>query len=145
MKKQKIQQLAEHLGIQNYNIDLIDLSRMQLEKDSSGKIQIKYLKNNGDWAYLTNRKTGSFRADSSLYDSLSGSQGVKNFLVTDEESARLKRTKAAARKLNDSLPTTQEFEDIPLLNLGNKVADIQVNIHEAQKQTNFNPRELVSS
>ena len=52
-------------------------------------------------------------------------QVVYDFLVTDEESIRLKKTRTAARKLNDILPTNDEFESIPLERLGNKVSDIE--------------------
>ena len=70
-------------------------------------------------AYLTNRRTGDFLSDSSLYNILGGSQQVvKRFLVTDEESIRLKKTRTAAKKLNDILPSNDEFESIPLRTLG---------------------------
>ena len=104
IKKQKIDQLARHLGISKYDSNLIDLSRISIEKSQSGLILMKYLKNNGEWVYITNRRTGDFLSDSSLYNILGGSSGLRNFLVTDEESIRLKKTRSAARKLNEILP-----------------------------------------
>ena len=50
IKRQKIQQLASHLGISEYDPKLIDLKRIVVEKTSSGLLLLKYLKNNGDWS-----------------------------------------------------------------------------------------------
>ena len=48
IKRQKIQQLATHLGISEYDPKLIDLKRIVVEKTSSGLLLLKYLKNNGE-------------------------------------------------------------------------------------------------
>ena len=79
LKRQKIQQLAQHLNLEKVGLQLIDLSRLKLEKADNGLIMMKYLKNNGDWAYVTNRRTGQFLADSTLYTIFSGTSGLKQF------------------------------------------------------------------
>ena len=99
IKRQKINQLARHLGIKNYDSQYIDLSKISIEKSQSGLILMKYLKNNGELVYITNRRTGDFLSDSTLYNIFSGNSGLKRFLVTDEESIRLKKTRKAAAKI----------------------------------------------
>ena len=104
---------------------------------------MKYLKNNGDWAYLTNRRTGQFLADSTLYNIFSGSSGLKHFLVTDDEIKKFENTRKAARKLNELLPSSNELESIPLEQLRNRSSEIQTGIHEAEKATGMSLRELM--
>ena len=43
IKRQKIHQLARHLGISEYDSKLIDLSRIVVEKTQSGLLLMKYL------------------------------------------------------------------------------------------------------
>ena len=78
-----------------------------------------------------------------LYNILGGSSGMKRFLVTDEESIRLKKTRSAAKKLNDILPLSSEFETIPLDQLGNKISDIESGISTAEKESGLPMRELL--
>ena len=63
--------------------------------------------------------------------------------MTDEESVRLKKTRSAARKLNEILPSSTEFESIPLQELRNRIAaDIQSVVFTAEKESGLPLREL---
>ena len=142
LKRQKINQLAQHLGVTDFDENLIDYDRIRL-RNKNGVIVVEFLKKNGFWSNLTSLRSGRFLADSALLTIFGGQSGVKNFFLIDSiNESRFKRTISAARKLNMELPTNDEVESIPLEDLRNRSSEIQSSIHEAEKATGLPLREL---
>ena len=78
LKRQKINQLAQHLGVTDFDENLIDYDRIRL-RSKNGVIVVEFLKKNGFWSNLTSLRSGRFLADSTLLTIFGGQSGVKKF------------------------------------------------------------------
>ena len=122
--RQKISDLYRHLGVPNNDPNLANLERFRLISNTKGILVLEFLKNNGDWVNLTDKRTGEFLADATLKQRLGGESGMTQSLGLEDTPERFKKQKQAAMKLNDMLPTDLEMEEIPLKDLSRRISDV---------------------
>ena len=138
----KLSQLYEYLHIEGGNIDLIDLDRFKLERNTKTGVSMLKFFNGKDWLNLTNQRNGEFLAENSLKQKFGGLNAMKAILGVDE-IPELDKTIAAAVKLRKKLPTVREIENIPLQDLSTLVNDVHVLTKEASQNTDLDIREFL--
>ena len=122
-----IDDLYNHIGIER-DRQVLNSGRFKLMSGKKGTILL-FLKNNGVWESLTT-EDGDFKADSSIYTILGSEKGMKKALGIDELPEHFKQytssaKKAAAKDLNDSMPSLTEVDGIPLKKLPKAVRNIE--------------------
>ena len=107
----KLSQLYKYLHIEGGDINLIDLDRFKLERNTKtgvSMLQFKKIKFNGkeEWMDLNDKRTGKFLTENSLKNKFGGLDAMKAILSVNE-IPELDKTTAAAVKLRKELPTVQ--------------------------------------
>ena len=108
--RERVIDLYKYLGINNGNVDLVDIKKFRYEKSRSGPEKF-YFFNDNTWIRLTNKQNGNFLAKSTILKAFGGLNQMKNILITNE-IPQLDQLFTAAKKLQDQLPTDLEMEDI---------------------------------
>ena len=98
--------------------------------------------NGQDWVNLTNQRNGRFLTEKTLKDKFGGLNTMKSILSVDE-IPQLDQRKEAALKLQRRVPTTREFENIPLQDLSTITNDLHVAVKEASQNTDLDMREFL--
>ena len=140
--KDKIQSLYTTLMVDG-NVDLVDLDRFKLVRNSkTGFTELKFF-NGEEWVRLTNKRTGEFLSQSTLKKAFGGINAMTTILSLEDVPPELNRSINAAMKLKAKLPTAREIEEIPLQDLARSVEDIHIATREAAQNTDLDMREML--
>ena len=142
LKIQKIQALYDFLGVDG-NVNLAELDRFRLNRnEKTGNPELKFW-NGRDWVSLTNKYTGKFLAESSLIRRMGGPNVMKNMLGLDTDPLQSERSKTAARKLAQIIPTDLEMDNISMQDLSRVIIDVEHEIRDISQNTDLDMREII--
>ena len=142
LKIQKIQALYDFLGVRG-NVNLAELDRFRLNRnEKTGNPELKFW-NGRDWVSLTNKYTGKFLAESSLIRRMGGPNVMKNMLGLDTDPLQSERSKTAARKLAQIIPTDLEMDNISMQDLSRVIIDVEHEIRDISQNTDLDMREII--
>ena len=142
LKRQKIYALHQELGVSG-NINLAELDRFRLSRnEKTGKIELEFRKGL-DWVSLTNKYTGEFLAKSSLEQRMGGVYAMKHMLGLDRDPLQSERSKTAARKLAQIIPTDLEMDNISMQDLSRVIIDVEHEIRDISQNTDLDMREII--
>ena len=142
LKIQKIQALYDFLGVEG-NVNLAELDRFRLNRnEKTGNPELKFW-NGRDWVSLTNKYTGKFLAESSLIRRMGGPNVMKNMLGLDTDPLQSERSKTAARKLAQIIPTDLEMDNISMQDLSRVIIDVEHEIRDISQNTDLDMREII--
>ena len=142
LKIQKIQALYDFLGVEG-NVNLAELDRFRLNRnEKTGNPELKFW-NGRDWVPLTNKYTGKFLAESSLIRRMGGPNVMKNMLGLDTDPLQSERSKTAARKLAQIIPTDLEMDNISMQDLSRVIIDVEHEIRDISQNTDLDMREII--
>ena len=142
LKRQKIYALHQELGVSG-NINLAELDRFRLTRnEKTGKIELEFRKGL-DWVSLTNKYTGEFLAKSSLEQRMGGVYAMKHMLGLDRDPLQSERSKTAARKLAQIIPTDLEMDNISMQDLSRVIIDVEHEIRDISQNTDLDMHEII--
>ena len=142
LKRQKIQALYDFLGVEG-NVNLAELDRFRLNLDEkTGNPELKFW-NGRDWVSLTNKYTGKCLAESSLIRRMGGPNVMKNMLGLDIKPSQSERSKTAARKLAQIIPTDFEMDNISMQDLSRVIIDVEHEVRDISQYTDLDMREII--
>ena len=142
LKRQKIQALYDFLGVEG-NLNFAELDRFRLNRnEKTGNPELKFW-NGRDWVSLTNKYTGKFLAESSLIRRMGGPNVMKNMLGLDTDPSQSERSKTAARKLAQSIPTDLEMDNISMQDLSRVIIDVEHEVRDVSQNTDLDMREII--
>ena len=142
LKRQKIQALYGFLGVEG-NVNLAELDRFRLNRnEKTGNPELKCW-NGRDWVSLTNKYTGKFLAESSLIRRMGGPNVMKNMLGLDTDPLQSERSKTAARKLAQIIPTDLEMDNISMQDLSGVIINVEHEIRDISQNTDLDMREII--
>ena len=142
LKKGKIQALYGFLGVEG-NVNLAELDRFRLNRnEKTGNPELKFW-NGRDWVSLTNKYTDKFLAESSLIRRMGGPNVMKNMLGLDTDPLQSERSKTAARKLAQIIPTDLEMDNISMQDLSMVIIDVEHEIRDISQNTDLDMREII--
>ena len=98
VKRHKINALYRHLNVMG-NLDLIDLDRFRVTKDSKKGVTAFEFYNGDRWVSLT-KQTGEFFAPKSLRDRFGGVKTMKHFLGIDKTPPALEKRLQQSLRVN---------------------------------------------
>ena len=142
VKRDKINALYRHLNVTG-DIDLIDLDRFRLTKESKKGVTIFEFYNGDRWVPLT-KQTGEFFVSKTSGDRFGGVNAMKNFLGIETTPPSLERLISAATRLKSEFPTDLQMESIPLRGLSSLTEEIHIKTQEASQQTRLYMREFLA-
>ena len=143
LKRQKIYALHQELGVTG-NVNLAELDRFQLNLNKkSGYSELKFLNHKDEWVLLTNKRTGEFLAESSIRQKMGGVNVMNNMLGVDATPSKLERSRAAARKLANIIPTDLQMDNISLQDLSKTLTTVEHEVKEASQNTDLDMREML--
>ena len=96
-----------------------------------------------DWILLTNKYTGKFLIESSLIRKIGGLNVMKNMLGLDTDPLQSERSKTAARKLAQIIPTDLEMDNISMQDLSRVIIDVEHEIRDISQNTDLDMREII--
>ena len=108
----------------------------------TGKIELEFRKGL-DWTSLTNKYTGEFLAKSSLEQRMGGVYAMKHMLGLDRDPLQSERSKTAARKLAQIIPTDLEMDNISMQDLSRVIIDVEHEIRDISQNTDLDMREII--
>ena len=142
LKRDKIQALHDFLGVKG-DVNLIELDRFRLNRnEKTGNTELKFW-NGHDWVSLTNSRNGKFLVESSLIRKMRGPNAMKNMLELDEKPLQSERSKTAARKLAQTMPTNLEMDNISLQDLSRVIINVEHEIRETSQNTDLDMLEVI--
>ena len=142
LKRQKIHTLYDFLGVEG-NVNLAELDRFRLNRnEKTSNPELKFW-NGRDWVSLTNKYTGKFLAENSLIRRMGGSNVMKNMLGLDTDPSQSERSKTAARKLAQIIPTDLEMDNISMQDLSRVIIDVEHEIRDISQNTDLDMREII--
>ena len=142
LKRQKIHTLYDFLGVEG-NVNLAELDRFRLNRnEKTGNPELKFW-NGRDWVSLTNKYTGKFLAETSLIRRMGGPNVMKNMLGLDTDPSQSERSKTAARKLAQIIPTDLEMDNISMQDLSRVIIDVEHEIRDISQNTDLDMREII--
>ena len=129
-----IEQLYKKLGVEG-NVNRSIRDRFRVTKNSkTGRTMLQFLrkKNGVDWVNLT-KDDGQFRAVKAIEVKMGGLETLKGMLGLgfNETPPLLERSRQAAKKLNDAIPTDLEMDNISLVDLNERIRDVDESLQEA--------------
>ena len=124
LKHQKLRDLYSHLGVKNGDTNLASIERFRIRLINDSQTVFEFLKNNGEWVNLTDKRSGKWLTDATLKTKLGGENGMLQVLGVEGLPERFKRQKTLARKLLPNIPTDLEMESIPMQDLGRTASDV---------------------
>ena len=139
----KLSQLYDYLHIEGGDINLVDLDRFKLERNTKTGVSMLKFFNGKDWINLNNQRSGEWLTEKSLKQKFGGLNAMKAILGVDEIPELDKTTIDAAVKLRKELPTVREIENIPLQDLSTLVNDVHILTKEASQNTELDMREFL--
>ena len=138
----KIQALHDFLGAGG-NVNLVELDRFRLNRnEKTGNAELKFW-NGRDWVLLTNKVDGKFLAKSSLERKMGGVYAMKNMLGLDTDPLQSERSKTAARKLAQIIPTDLEMDNISMQDLSRVISNVEHEVRDVEQNTDIDMREIV--
>ena len=141
LKRQKIQALHDFLGVGG-NVNLAELDRFRLNRnENTGNPELKFW-NDQDWVLLTNKYTGKCLAESSLLRKMGGPNAMKNRLGLTEP-LQSERSKTAARKLAQCVPTDLEMDNIAMQDLSRVIIDVEKEVRDVSQNTDLDMLEVI--
>jgi len=141
LKKQKIGDLYEHLGVNDGDANYASLDRFRLRTTRIG-LELNFLDTKGEWVSLNDKRTGRWLADSTLLKRLGGEKALVHNLGLDNTPSRIEQAKKAVKALNDALPTQREVDAVPLENLPKLTLDLERELRRNSEDI-FPMRELL--
>ena len=122
---------------------MAELDRFRLSRnEKTGKIELEFRKGL-DWVSLTNKYTGEFLAKSSLEQRMGGVYAMKHMLGLDRDPLQSERSKTAARKLTQIIPTDLEMDNISMQDLSRVIIDVEHEIRDISQNTDLDMHEII--
>ena len=142
LKIQKIQALQDFLGVSG-NVNFADLDRFQLNLNKKkGNTELKFLNSKDEWVLLTNKRTGEFLAESTIYK-LIGINTMKNMLGLDKTPSQSEQSRTAARKLESVIPTDLQMDNISMKDLSRVIINVEHEVRETSQNTDLDMLEVI--
>ena len=92
---------------------------------------------------LTNKVDGKCLAKSSLIRKMGGSNAMKHMLGLDTDPLQSERSKTAARKLTQIIPTDIEMDNISMQDLSRVIIDVEHEVRDVEQNTDIDMREII--
>ena len=142
-KKLKIEQLYKFLGVEG-NSNVIDIDRFKMIRNTkTGHAMLYFLKDDGEKVNLT-KINGEFRTVNEIKKRMGGLEIMKGMLGLDDTPPLLEKSIQAARDLNKTIPTELEMDNISLVDLNERIRNVDESLQEASKDTGLPVRELLA-